>query len=73
MSLIKKVVANKKKRLKKTIKCSVKKKVAAEVKKIAVAANRVINKVVKAAKAAEEVTIKKNPKNNRKDKKAGHL
>jgi len=28
---------------------------------------------VKAAKAAEEVTIKKNPKNNRKDKKAGHL
>jgi hypothetical protein len=111
LNLIRKAVANKKKRSKKTVGYSVvdpetwetileaeksaqakkeanakeiaqkkdqsaKKKAAAEVKKIAAAANRVTNKAAKAAeeatKAAEKIAAKTNPKNNRKDKKAGH-
>ena len=102
LSLMRKVVANKKKRLKKTVGYSVvdpetyemilqverevkakkeanakeiarkkdesaKKKAIMEVKKVAAAANRVINK---AAKATEETATKKN---NRKSKKTGHL
>ncbi len=49
---------------------SAKKKIAAEIKKIIIVANRVTNKI---AKAAEEAAAKKNLKNNRKGKKADHL
>ncbi len=105
LSLIRKIVTNKKKRSKKTVRYSIinseiweaileiersaqatkeanikkiirkkdqsaKKKITAEIKKITAAANRVINK---ATEAAEEAAAKKNLKNNRKGKKAGHL